>query len=167
MLYPEYREYKSLCDQVCQYVSAGQRGVLVSNTDGQNVNLGDVLSKLGAQLAGGLSGTAGTMNQVQSNSNLTAPANTWKCHCGHENTGNFCSGCGSTKSAQITDLQDEWKCFCGTVNKGRFCSNCGNKQFTLEDIECSECSWKAESGLTVVPAFCPNCGKRFDKNDLQ
>lgn len=162
MLYAEYREYKALSDQICQYISAGQRGVVASSIVGQNVDLGNVLS----QLAAGLTGT----NLMKENNQInatTTPSNTWTCHCGQENTGKFCSGCGSAKPVSTPNSQNGWKCLCGTVNNGRFCSNCGSKQISVDDIECSECSWTAEPGLSVVPAFCPNCGKRFDENDIR
>ncbi|HZK22277.1 MAG TPA: SPFH domain-containing protein [Oscillospiraceae bacterium] len=46
-------------------------------------------------------------------------ADDWKCSCGTENKGNFCSNCGNPKDA------GPWKCSCGTENKGNFCGNCG------------------------------------------
>lgn len=46
----------------------------------------------------------------------------WKCSCGAENSGNFCSECGSKKPPY------GWKCSCGEINKGNFCQNCGNKK---------------------------------------
>lgn len=45
----------------------------------------------------------------------------WKCACGAENTGRFCSECGSPKP-----VSNVWTCSCGAVNKGKFCSECGN-----------------------------------------
>ena len=42
----------------------------------------------------------------------------WKCSCGAENKGRFCTECGA---ARPTD----WVCDCGQRNKGRFCTNCG------------------------------------------
>ena len=47
---------------------------------------------------------------------------TWTCGCGTQNSGNFCSNCGSKKP------ETTWTCSCGSVNKGNFCSNCGNKR---------------------------------------
>jgi len=49
-----------------------------------------------------------------------APSVTWRCNCGNENSGKFCSECGSPRPSS------EWICRCGTKNKGRFCSECGS-----------------------------------------
>lgn len=51
-----------------------------------------------------------------------APGQTWKCGCGNENTGKFCSECGAPKSSA------PWKCQCGSVNTGKFCPDCGAKK---------------------------------------
>lgn len=47
---------------------------------------------------------------------------TWKCPgCGTENTGNFCSQCGTARPKR-------WFCpKCGTENHGLFCTACGTK----------------------------------------
>ncbi len=44
----------------------------------------------------------------------------WKCECGAENTGKFCSECGKPKPGA-----DKWTCECGAENTGKFCSECG------------------------------------------
>ena len=50
-----------------------------------------------------------------------ATGNAWFCpECGTQNTGNFCSNCGTGKPAPA-----EWTCSCGSVNAGKFCPNCG------------------------------------------
>ena len=48
-------------------------------------------------------------------------AGTWKCECGAENNGNFCTNCGKPRPQS-----DKWFCSeCGTENHGKFCTNCG------------------------------------------
>lgn len=49
--------------------------------------------------------------------------NGWKCSCGTENNGNFCTNCGMKKPEV-----GMWKCSCGAENNGNFCTNCGMKK---------------------------------------
>ena len=142
MLYPEYRHYKAMLDELCEIVSCGQRGV--------------------ARAARPAVETA-PAPQVQEPAPI--PADTWKCEsCGSENTGKFCQGCGAPKPAPAQPAAN-WTCVCGTVNTGKFCQNCGTKQFTINDIECSECSWRAEPG-DVFTGYCPSCDHKFGPEDL-
>ena len=55
-----------------------------------------------------------------------AAANTWACPgCNAENSGNFCSNCGTKKP----ETKGPWACpSCKTENSGNFCSNCGTKK---------------------------------------
>ena len=82
-------------------------------------------------------------------------ADTWKCACGTENTGKFCSNCGSKKPE--TAASDTWKCSCGTENTGKFCSNCGSKKPEAAKTVCGKC------GKEVAPGtkFCPECGSQI------
>jgi len=56
----------------------------------------------------------------------SAPANTWNCpECENENSGNFCSNCGTKKP----ETKGPWACpSCNQENSGNFCSNCGTKK---------------------------------------
>lgn len=80
-----------------------------------------------AQNAGGMNAkdlyALGTAARQQGDSSSQASnANFWKCSCGAENSGNFCSECGLKRPTA------EWKCSCGEVNRGKFCQNCGSKK---------------------------------------
>ena len=77
---------------------------------------------------------------------------TWTCSCGTQNTGKFCSGCGSPRPAP-TPAADSWTCSCGTVNTGKFCSNCGSPKPVADG------PWTCSCGATNTGKFCPNCGK--------
>ena len=148
MLYPEYRQYSSICDEITQIFNAG-------------------MSKAPYQPGK----TETPVRSVQEDApapTASAPvASGWICDaCGSENTGKFCQGCGASKPAPA-QAASGWKCFCGTVNTGKFCAECGMEQYTLEDIECSACSWTAEPGDVNIPTFCPNCGRRFDADDIK
>lgn len=146
-----------------------------------------------AQQAGGLNanalfGMAQQNQQVQQQSAAPA-ANTWKCECGAENTGKFCSGCGSAKPAPT----GQWKCSCGAENTGKFCAECGSKK--PEEVQgwtcscgavnkgkfCAECGSKKPAGAPLYrcdkcgwepadpynpPKFCAECGDSFDDSDI-
>ncbi len=179
---PKYREYKLMCDTICDYVAAGQRGVAYNNPIGFQptgnlcVDLANaVMGAAGAVMSAADAGTEnpGVVNQGANLQNTGAEAPVkefWNCSsCGSENTGRFCQGCGAPKPAPAPVSQiaaGGWTCFCGTVNTGRFCEDCGTPKFGMDEIECSECSWTAEPGDSI-PKFCPNCGKRFDRNDIR
>ena len=118
-----------------------------------------------AQQAGGTNANA--LFQQAAQQPKAAPAapavsaNSWKCTCGTENTGNFCVNCGSKRP------EAGWTCSCGHVNRGNFCSNCGAKRPAGEPLyRCDKCGWEPEDPKHP-PKFCPECGDKFDESDIQ
>lgn len=75
----------------------------------------------------------------------------WVCACGAQNTGKFCSECGSKKP-----VAEGWTCACGHVNTGKFCSECGAKKPDDDAWFCTECGHKNPASSK----FCPECGKK-------
>lgn len=99
--------------------------------------------------------------QAQAAGAAAAAANSWKCSCGTENTGKFCSNCGAEKP------EEGWKCSCGKVNTGKFCTDCGAKRPAGAPVyRCDKCGWTPEDPHNP-PKFCPECGDPFNDDDIQ
>ncbi len=112
-----------------------------------------------AQTAGGLNANA-LYQMGQQSPNASGQAG-WTCSCGTQNTGKFCTECGSPKTA------DGWVCSCGAVNKGKFCPRCGAKKPADAPLyRCDKCGWEPEDPAHP-PKFCPECGDRFDGEDIR
>lgn len=64
--------------------------------------------------------TVATMNIASSPVSAPAPQGNavWQCVCGNNNSGKFCTECGTKKP-------EDWVCSCGNRNKGKFCTECG------------------------------------------
>lgn len=103
---------------------------------------------VGMQFGGGVVEAASASNQRQMSAQQrpAAAAHAWKCACGNENEGKFCSNCGNPKP-------EGWVCSCGAANTGKFCTNCGKKA-PEANAACPNCG-KAVEGS---PKFCPECG---------
>ncbi len=129
--------------------------------DAANNSAGAAVGFMGMNMVNNMGGnTMQTMYQMQQAQqtqmrvNQPAPANTWKCSCGAENTGKFCAECGSPKP-----VVDTWTCSCGTVNKGKFCSECGSPK-PAGKLVCGNCGREAENPNAK---FCPECGTPYNK----
>lgn len=101
---------------------------------------------IGMGAAGNFMGTMSETNRAQMQQ--TPKANAWKCACGAESDGNFCSACGAKKP----ETSAIWKCACGQPCNGNFCPTCGAKK--PEGWFCTDCGTKNEG------KFCTNCGRK-------
>lgn len=109
---------------------------------------------MGMNAAGGFGAFSETnrAQMQQQQRDKAKAAGTWKCACGAESTGKFCSECGAKKPETAG-----WTCACGAVNTGKFCSECGAKRPEGNDgWFCTEC------GTKNTGKFCSGCGKKKD-----
>ncbi len=115
----------------------------------------------GGAMGGGFQAAQGFYNQgVQQQQANPAAADSWKCECGGENTGKFCTECGKPQA-------NGWKCGCGSVNKGKFCPECGARKPAGEPLyKCDKCGWEPEDPKQP-PKFCPECGDKFNDEDIR
>lgn len=129
------------------------------------LNMAQNTGGMNAQSLYGIAAQQAAAQQSNQNNNpVNKPmANTWKCSCGNENTGAFCTECGSKKPSVSS-----WKCLsCGSENKGKFCSECGAKKPVDAPLyRCDKCGWEPEDPKNP-PKFCPECGDRFDDSDIR
>ena len=108
---------------------------------------------MGMGAAGGFMQSASQTNAAQMQQQAAQAAQQqaaggWKCSCGTENTGKFCTNCGSPKPAPA----GSWKCSCGTENTGKFCTDCGKPKP-------DDGKWKCSCGAENTGKFCTECGK--------
>ena len=131
-----------------------------------NENAGAAMAFMGMNMAQGAGGV--NAQNLYAMGQQTAPqpvseapkADGWKCSCGAENEGKFCTECGAKKP------EDGWVCSCGAVNKGKFCSECGAKKPANEPLyKCDKCGWEPEDPKNP-PKFCPECGDKFNDDDI-
>ena len=88
-----------------------------------------------------------------------APAS-WTCSCGAQNSGKFCTECGSPHPTG-------WTCSCGAVNRGKFCTECGKPKPSGAPLyRCDKCGWEPEDPKHP-PKFCPECGDPFGSEDIR
>ncbi len=117
------------------------------------MGMGMGMNGAGNFMAAASASNAAQMQQQQAQQQAAKQAGAWTCSCGEENTGKFCSSCGSPKPAP----QGAWTCSCGKVNTGKFCSECGSKKPESTDgWFCTECGQK--NGPDAK--FCSGCGNK-------
>lgn len=133
------------------------RGIEAAGSNANGSMAGFMGVGMGMQSTTGFMGAASQSNQAQMEREATRTTAAqpvqggWKCSCGNENTGKFCSNCGKPKPEIST-----WKCSCGNDNTGKFCSNCGKPKPTK--LKCASCGYEPDPA-DPTPKFCPECGK--------
>lgn len=115
---------------------------------GMNGGIGNTINALYAQAGQEQAAAQQVAAQQQA---AAAAANMWKCECGKDNDGNFCTACGKPKPAPA----GVWKCECGAENTGNFCPKCGKPKPAVP----ASTTWVCACGAENDGNFCTKCGK--------
>lgn len=179
MLYPEYREYKAVCDTVAEIISCGQRGMVW--TDSRSANTAPVSA---ASVAATTASTDGQDPALV----LLAKFKTAKmeeldplfkefCELTwdrpdykelQEKAAKACSDRAQELHAMRTGNQPAaaWKCdACGSENTGKFCQGCGAQKPAPAPAAAS--GWKCFCGTFNTGKFCAECGtEQYSAQDI-
>ncbi len=140
-------------------------GINAAGSNSAGATAGFVGMGMGMNMGGGFMGAASASNQAamqnqaaqqtaqQVSQSAPKAADSWKCFCGSENSGKFCSECGAARPAQDAGV---WKCSCGSENTGKFCSECGAARPAAQPV-CPQCGQTFDK----QPKFCSECGYKF------
>ena len=128
------------------------RGLVAAGSNANGSMAGIMGMGFGMQTGGSVMGAASQANMQQMERNRQADAqkagrqaaDTWRCGCGAENTGKFCSECGKPAPAR------KWICGCGAENTGKFCTECGKPAPAVK--------WICGCGAENTGKFCSECG---------
>ena len=175
MLYPEYRKYKAMLDEICEVVSCGQRGVPLGQA---NAKTDDSVEGLLDQIR-----NAPTMEAVTNASfRLTmltkdhpdkagiqtqiAQAMTQaKNRLSAEAVG---AAAAMPQPQSVASAPATWKCdACGSENTGKFCEGCGSPKPAFAPARPTAAGWTCFCGAVNTGKFCNECGtKQFSIRDI-
>lgn len=179
MHYPEYREYKAVCDTVAEIISCGQRRMVW--TDSRSANTAPVS-------AASVADTTASTDEQDPALVLLAKFKTAKmeeldplfkefCELTwdrpdykeiQEKAAKACSDRALELHAMRTGNQPAaaWKCdACGSENTGKFCQGCGAQKPAPAPAAAS--GWKCFCGTFNTGKFCAECGtEQYSAQDI-
>lgn len=175
MLYPEYRKYKAMLDEICEVVSFGQRGVPLgqanAKTDDSVEGLLDQIrnaSTIEAMTNASFRLTMLTMDhpakagiQTQIAQAMTQAKNRLSA----EAVG---AAAAMPQPQSVASAPAAWKCdACGSENTGKFCEGCGSPKPAFAPARPTAAGWTCFCGAVNTGKFCNECGtKQFTVKDI-
>jgi hypothetical protein len=172
MLYPEYRKYKSMLDEICEVVSCGQRGVPLgqanAKTDDSVEGLLDQIRNaptMEAVTKASFRLTMLTMDHPDKAGIQTQIAQAMtqaKNRLSAEAVG---AAAAVPQPQSVASAPAAWKCdACGSENTGKFCEGCGSPKPAPRS---AGSSWLCVCGARNTGRFCNECGtKQFSIRDI-
>ena len=175
MLYPEYRKYKAMLDEICEVVSCGQRGVPLgqanAKTDDSVEGLLDQIrnaSTIEAMTNASFRLTMLTMDhpdkagiQAQIAQAMTQAKNRLSA----EAVG---AAAAMPQPQSVASAPAAWKCdACGSENTGKFCEGCGSPKPAFAPARPTAAGWTCFCGAVNTGRFCNECGtKQFTVKNI-
>ena len=175
MLYPEYRKYKAMLDEICEVVSFGQRGVPLgqanAKTDDSVEGLLDQIrnaSTIEAMTNASFRLTMLTMDhpdkagiQAQIAQAMTQAKNRLSA----EAVG---AAAAMPQPQSVASAPAAWKCdACGSENTGKFCEGCGSPKPAFAPARPTAAGWTCFCGAVNTGRFCNECGtKQFTVKNI-
>lgn len=166
MLYPEYRKYQTMLDEICEIVSCGQRGVPRGDRSAGVNSVEGLLEQIrNAPTMEAMTNASFRLSMLTTDHPDKASIGKQMAQAMTEAKIRFSA---EAVSAAAPSPQSQpaatWKCeACGSENTGKFCQGCG----TAKPAPAPTASgWKCFCGTFNTGRFCAECGRRFDAHDL-
>ena len=175
MLYPEYRKYKAMLDEICEVVSCGQRGVALGQANAKTDDSVEGLlnqirnaSTIEAMTNASFRLTMLTMDhpdkagiQAQIAQAMTQAKNRLSA----EAVG---AAAAMPQPQSVASAPAAWKCdACGSENTGKFCEGCGSPKPAFAPARPTAAGWTCFCGAVNTGKFCNECGtKQFSIRDI-
>ena len=160
MLYPEYRKYKAMLDEICEIVSCGQRGVAQGDQSAGDDSVEGLLDQIrNAPTIEAMTNASYRLTMLTKDhpdkagiqAQIVQAMTQAKIRFGAEAVG---AAAAMPQPQPDASAPATWKCdACGSENTGKFCEGCGSPKPVKND------SWFCKSCLiTNTGKFCAECG---------
>ena len=175
MLYPEYRKYKAMLDEICEVVSCGQRGVPLGQVNAKTDDSVEGLlaeirnaSTIDAMTNASFRLTMLTMDHPDKAGIQTQIAQAMtqaKNRLSAEAVG---AAAAMPQPQSVASAPAAWKCdACGSENTGKFCEGCGSPKPAFAPARPTAAGWTCFCGAVNTGKFCNECGtKQFSIRDI-
>ena len=169
MLYPEYRKYKAMLDEICEIVSCGQRGVAPGDRSAGDDSVESLLDQIrNAPTAEAMSNASFRLSMLTKDHPDKARIGEQMVQALTEAKNRFSvEAAGAVSHMPQSQPAATWTCdACGSENTGKFCQGCGAPKPAPAKPAVS--GWRCVCGTTNTGRFCSECGtSQFGVQDLE
>jgi hypothetical protein len=172
MLYPEYRKYKAMLDEICEIVSCGQRGVALGDRSAGDDSVEGLLAQIrNAPTMEAMTNASFRLTMLTKDHPDKAGIQTQIAQAMAEAKNRFSAETVGA-AAPMTQVQAgagapvaTWICdLCGKENTGMYCEGCASLRPAPKS---AASSWLCICGARNTSKFCNECGtKQFTVKDI-